>query len=384
MKMKRMIIGIIGVFLLLQPISAQNWQGTKRLTWNSGDSIFPAIAIGPDDHIHVVWQDETPGDFEIYYKRSTNGGITWSTRRMTYSVGNSAQPEIAVDANNHVLIVWIHPISSSWEICYKKSTDGGDTWNAAERLTWNAGESYRPALAADTSGSINVAWDDDTSGNYEIYYRRSTNGGTTWAGTKRLTWDSNSSYFPAITVDTTNNIHVTWRDNSHDGNFEIYYKRSTDGGTTWPKFERLSMNAGDSLHPAIAVDSSSTIHVVWMDYTFIVPEIFYGRSTNGGGTWDYARRLTWNDGESENPGIATDLANRTHLVWQDFSFGNCEILYKRSTNGGSTWSRYNRLTWNPGGSEYPVIAVDSSGNIHLVWQDYTTGAPEIYYKKGIQ
>jgi hypothetical protein len=28
-----------------------------------------AIAVDPSGNIHVVWYDDTPGDFEIYYKK---------------------------------------------------------------------------------------------------------------------------------------------------------------------------------------------------------------------------------------------------------------------------------------------------------------------------
>ena len=271
-------IGIICVFLLVQFIGAQTWQASKRLTYNSGGSYYPAIAVGPNDFIHVVWDDTTPVDHEIYYKRSTNGGTTWTTKRLTYTIGNSVFSDVAVDSSNHVHIVWGDPSSGNFEIFYRKSTDGGQTWDSAKKLTWNAGDSNFAALAVNSSSGIHVVWYDDTPGNHEIYSRRSTNGGSTWTVTKRLTWNSGSSYHPTITVDSTNNIHMTWNDDSNDGNFEIYCKRSTDGGSTWPKFKRLTRNAGDSFRPVIAVGSSSTIHVAWHDRTFLSPDIFYRRS----------------------------------------------------------------------------------------------------------
>jgi len=47
-----------------------------------------------------------------------------------------------------------------------------------------------------------------------------------------------------------------------------------------------------------------------------------------------------------------------------------------------SWQSTKRLTWNAGSSSYPAIATDTSGNIHIVWMDYTPGNYEIYYKKG--
>jgi len=98
-------------------------------------------------------------------------------------------------------------------------------------------------------------------------------------------------------------------------------------------------------------------------------------------TWQATKRLTWNSGYSEFPSIATDSSGNIHVVWDDYTPGNYEIYYKKSTDGGATWS-IKRLTWNSGGSCDPTIAIDSSGNIHVVWKDNTPGNLEIYYKKG--
>jgi hypothetical protein len=69
-----------------------------------------------------------------------------------------------------------------------------------------------------------VVWQDDTPGNNEVFYKKSTNGGMAWSGAKRLTWNSGDSEFPAAATDSNDNIHLVWRYGSI-GNGEIYYKR---------------------------------------------------------------------------------------------------------------------------------------------------------------
>jgi hypothetical protein len=177
MNKKTVIIGIMGVFLLMQPLSAQTWEKTKRLTWNSGFSVHPKAAVDTSHNIHVVWYDHTPGNAEIYYKRSTNGGITWGCKRLSWTSDNSYEPEIAVDTSNRIHVVWYEMTPGSGEIYYKRSTDGGVKWGGAQRLTWNSGHSSAPAIYVDSSNKIHVVWDDSTSGESEIYYKKSTNGG---------------------------------------------------------------------------------------------------------------------------------------------------------------------------------------------------------------
>ncbi|MFQ5465006.1 MAG: fibronectin type III domain-containing protein, partial [Thermodesulfobacteriota bacterium] len=47
-------------------------------------------------NVYLAWQDDTPGNSEIYLKRSTDGGNTWTWKRMSYSSGISSSPSIAV------------------------------------------------------------------------------------------------------------------------------------------------------------------------------------------------------------------------------------------------------------------------------------------------
>jgi hypothetical protein len=98
-------------------------------------------------------------------------------------------------------------------------------------------------------------------------------------------------------------------------------------------------------------------------------------------TWETNKRLTWNAGNSELPAIAVDASN-IYVVWQNYTPGNWEIYFKKSDDGGTTWTKNKRLTWNAGDSYWPVIAIDGP-NIYVVWEDVSPGNSEIYFKKGI-
>jgi hypothetical protein len=359
------------VCLLILPLMAGATWTTKRLTYNSGYSYGPAIIVDSNNHIHLVWEDDTPGTEEIYHKKSTDGGTTWGTKRLTYNAGTSFYAAITIDSYNHIHLVWMDSSAANLEIYYKKSTTAGDTWTT-KRLTWTPGSSLYPDIVADSNNYIHLVWGD----NNEIYYRKSTNGGDTWT-TKRLTHNSGNSFGPAIAVGSNNHIHVVWTDET-SANKEIYYKKSTNGGDAWTT-KRLTYNSGNSFGPAIAVGSNNHIHVVWGDDTPGNNEIYYRKSTNGGTTWD-TKRLTWNSGYSDNPKIAINSNNHIYVLWDDDTPGNSEIYYRKSTNGGTTWDT-KRLTWNSGDSDNPTITVDSNNHIHVLWDDDTPGNKEIYYKK---
>jgi len=353
----------------------------RRLTWTAGFSENPDIAAQGSNQLHVVWQDDTPGNYEIYYKKSTDGGVNWTAaQKLTSTSGASKNPAVAAETAGRVHLVWEENNAGNLEIYYKKSADGGATWTANKRLTWTSGASSRPEIAVDASSNLHVVWYDNTPGNGEIYYTQSTDKGATWTAARRLTWTSGGSELPALRIDSSDNLHLAWQDNS-PGNSEVYYKKSTDGGTTWTANKRLTWTTGSSERPVVGADSAGTLHVAWVDNTPGNTEIYHKRSTNAGVTWDANKRLTWTVLSSYSPDLAVDSSGRVHLVWVDLTPGNPDIYYRKSADMGVTWTTALRLTRTTGLSEAPALGVDTSGNIHLVWQDNTPGNYEIYFLK---
>jgi len=249
------------------------WQATKMLTNNPGRSTNPSIAVS-GSNVYVVWYDRTPGNAEIYLRKSSDGGTTWQTaQRLTNNAGDSYDPGIAVSGSN-VYVVWYDYSTGNSEIYFRKSADGGTTWQSAKRLSSNAGESTYPRIAASGS-SVFVVWSDMTSGDNEIYFRKSADSGVTWQTCKWITNNAGSSEVPEIAI-SGSNVYMVWMDNT-PGNYEIYFKKSADGGTTWQTAQRLTNNAGKSTSPRVAVNASN-VYVVWSDTIANITSIYLAYS----------------------------------------------------------------------------------------------------------
>jgi hypothetical protein len=346
--------------------------------------MMPAVAIDSGDGIHVVWQDLTSGIAEICYKRSLSGGTTWSAlQHLTWNSGASECPAVAADSSNGIHVVWQDDTPGNVEIYYVKSSDRGATWGAARRLTWEYGVSVRPAIVVDSADRIHVAWQDDKTGTTEIYYRQSTDAGENWSAVRRLTWTSGISEDPALAVGSGTNIYVVWNDDT-PGTQEIYFKRSTDGGATWNSARRLTWAASDCWSPVLVKGSGSALHVFFWAHG----DIFTKKSMDGGASWSSARQLTWNEEWNNSPVAAVDSINTVHLMWRrDYAHDEYDIFYRKSTDGGATWSYAVDMTHNypaplNGRSCGPAITVDSTDTVHFVWYDepYIDNF-EIYYKK---
>ena len=172
MKRTGLMLAVFGLFVFAQ-VAPADWAPTKRLTWNSGDSFFPGIAVDSSGNPHVVWVDSTPGKYEIYYKNSTDAGVTWLTsQRLTWNPGNSDNPDIVIDTSGNVHMVWSYDFGGF--IVYKKSMDGGATWTSAQRLTWVPGLPSLPVIAADSSENLHLVFYSFIEGgeNAEVFYRK--------------------------------------------------------------------------------------------------------------------------------------------------------------------------------------------------------------------
>jgi hypothetical protein len=219
-----MLVGAaLGYFLFAQGAQA-DWGPVKRLTWNPGESCFPAIAVDSTKTVHVVWEDSTPGNKDIFYANSTDGGTTWSAlKRLTWTPEDSYVPAAALDSSGRLHVVWKDTVAGSDEIFHRKSTDEGATWDAVKRLTWTALDSNAPAIAGDSDETIRLVWHDSTPGNYEIYHKSGAGGGSAWSPSQRVTWTLGESVWPALAIDSANQTHFVWQDDTSGGN-EIYYR----------------------------------------------------------------------------------------------------------------------------------------------------------------
>jgi len=74
------------------------------------------------------------------------------------------------------------------------------------------------------------------------------------------------------------------------------------------------------------------------------------------------------DATASNSGrkLVRDSGGAYHLVYETAG----EVYYQKSTDGGSTWNSYKRLSAGNGNNKFPSIA-ERSGKLYIVWQRKT-------------
>jgi len=85
------------IFFRRSTDNGATWKAVVNLSNNTGSSVDPQIAVS-GSNVYVVWQDTTPGNFDILSRRSADSGSTWKSvgvSNLSKNTGNSISPQVA-------------------------------------------------------------------------------------------------------------------------------------------------------------------------------------------------------------------------------------------------------------------------------------------------
>jgi hypothetical protein len=297
------------------------------------------IAVDPSTgDVFASWSDfHGSGCNEILFSRSTDHGQTFSPPlKVSSGICGNQGPSIAVGASGHVYIAWEGQTGGAFSktpgaisgAAFASSSDSGASFSKAGfALTYHpfvfeafSGNGARecgdapfncptgftfprvdlagPYLAADnTHGTLVMAFQvARPSGQGQIEYSVSTNGGSTWTGATQLAASTTGHQFYPFLTASSGRVSAIWYDSRGDANYaasrppcnsatgstyaclNVRYAESTNGGTTWttsvqvtdtptnPNYEqfggRLVPFFGDYITVAAVADK---VGAVWTD-----------------------------------------------------------------------------------------------------------------------
>ena len=171
-----------------------------------------------------------------------------------------------------------------------------------------------------------------------------------------------------------NTVYLVWQesvnDKSNKNNYDVYFKKSENNGNTFSKPINLSNNTGFSEHPQIAVTKNG-IYIVWADNTNSNnTEIMFTKSEDNGTTFSKVINLSKNSKNSNNVEISAFDEN-VYVVWQDIddqnnnNNKNSSIMFKSSIDSGNTFNDTIELANNMN-EAYPKVN-SYQDYVYIVW-----------------
>jgi len=245
----------------------QGWGPEIRLTNDPGSSMTTlnfahAVAVGAERAVHVVWYDDRDGGAQVYYKRSLDGGATWEADRRLVADASATRHNPAVAASGDTVYASWHEIHANggYYVSVARSLDRGATWEAPVVLT-SSMASASTSIAAD-GANVDLVWGDSSTGDTEIWISRSSDRGATWSTPVQLSSSPYHSWVPNIALQGER-VVASWVD-YRDANEEEYQRISNDGGATWSAIARRTNQAADSWAPCVAL-AGDVVHLFWFD-----------------------------------------------------------------------------------------------------------------------
>jgi hypothetical protein len=187
--------------------------------------VAPALALGPDHTVHVAYYD-LEDDFRDYQGLE---GPTWE--------GN-------------------------WSIRLSTSTDGGKSFAAAVTIDGDLVPPERvmliytmppPALAVGPLGGLHAAWYDARNGDWDVFARRSVDGGRTWAPPVRVNDDpvgnGRHQYLPRLSVAPDGRVDALFLDRRADPENvrnHTFLASSSDGGAGFEANVQVTTEASNA------------------------------------------------------------------------------------------------------------------------------------------
>jgi BNR repeat protein len=306
---------------------------------------------------------------------------------------NPRDPSVAIGSAGELAIAyqWRRENPRTKQIRVALSIDAGKTWTQPATPVDVRGKAFEPQIAWGPGKSLVVVWSDERRADrvFDIYARRSPDGGVTWDPEQRLSeiprhLPNNLYARPRLLGDGQGRFWVVWV-GLRAGRSTLYLNRSTDGGRTWTEAVPLSGESrsvfGQSLHRV-----GERMLLVWQDTRAEHDRIYAATSVDAGVTWTPPARVDHIPADaSANASESSVLLGSDGEVlvsWQDGRNGRDDIFVSRSTDWGRTWPgpdvRIDRDEPGTAFSRYPKLAKAPDGRVAIAWEDDRDGFEAVY------
>jgi len=217
----------------------------------------------------------------------------------------------------------------------------------------------------------------DVFGAAEILYTSSNDGGQTFADAVLVSpLDEFNSYAPDIAGGWA--TAVAWSDiDIWTGRTAIQISLSDDDGATFALPQRVDSSHGGACCPGIALAGDQNLFVAWREKldpyaTSNGYELLFRRSLDGGVTFSQPLNLSLPNEEAFDPLVAADEQGNVYVLWSEGTYlDDVRLLLAVSHDSGATFEDPEVLA-GPTGDVVGDMVVSSDGTVWVAWIEWDT------------
>ncbi len=315
---------------------------------------------------------------------------TVSAQQAPGHFGSTRFPDIEVDKSDHVYVlmsVATKPAGAGTpgsQIFFAMSKDKGSNWNNlpfTKNLSKSKGEAFGPSLAINMNGKTRAyaTYHDTAPGNTQAFMVKSKKG-SKFKKAFNITPHDGGAFSPRVAVDSIEQVSVVWGD-TLEARKRVVFVRSLDQGSTFSDPVDVSRSSGDAFEPEIAVDKNDAINVAWEDTATGTSVIMFARSTDRGDSFSEPVRVSSLDEKANEANIAVDSLGNIHVVWVGESGDTLQAFYARSTDGGITFSEPVNLSNVEGADIHKLVIATFNENVYVAYNNEANNSRQVFLVK---
>lgn len=250
----------------------------------------------------------------------------------------------------------------------------GTPKNISNNATDSSLSFHKGSQIAFSGSNVYVVWEELSDD--EIYFARSTNGGTTFSAPANISNDLGVSAEPQIAA-SGSSVYIVWETQLSINGGEIMFARSTNSGSSFDTPVKLSGSSTESDNARMAT-AGVLLYVTWDDPDTGDHEVIVAASNDNGASFHTTANVS-NDGlESTQPSIAA-VGDNVYVGWRSVNGTDTFVLFDRSVDRGSTYGTAMTLGTNNGTNEGPEVAA-AGPEVHVAWLDDDLGNIDTYHR----
>lgn len=240
------------------------------------------------------------------------------------------------------------------------------TWTNDTKITASGrGHAYPGSLAVSSSTKAHMIYEHAVQDVFGVYYRRTTNSGSTWGPPIILSrLASGVAGMPVIDANGAA-VDAAWVEGDAlltSSDSVVRYRRSTDSGATWQAPLNISPSNESAGMPRVGhKPGSATVGVVWTNT--INGKMYVKISRDNGATWKTRINLATTSNKPYGGSIREAfpvIAFGTGVIYVGYYSANKTLKLRRSTDNGVTWKASQSIATNAASWWSSSIAANSS------------------------
>ncbi len=352
------------------------WTDAARLSApdHTGDNKEPRLTGRAAGGFHAVYRHFASNGVEVWVRSWQGGALRPGVK--VHSLGFLAGGEICEAGDRSVHVVWENWDDANEQIWWARSTDGGLTFPAKQAVsaygTSPNGQAKNPMVvpfgSATGPEAMVLSWGAPPQD--RMHHNRFD--GATFLGHTNSGISTSNSY--AAWGGARSPVDGSlWRTFGREsgGLWQIYIRRFD--GTSWTGEQAVSTHTGSGFasRPQVAINAAGEVMVVWDS-----DEGVYWRLRSATGTWNTMQRL--DDGYT--PALTAIPGTNDFYVAHPYPRGQWNHIVGRRWSGGA-WSARERVSRALADDYSPNcdVAADAQGNIYCCWEYWGSGKPVAYY-----